>query len=145
MKVIRKMREADVPQVARLEVESFPDPWSEKSIEDSLEQTFSICLVAEADEEVTGYLIFYKNLDEGELLRIAVRRSSQRKGVGALLVKELELRCERAGIKRIMLDVRKSNIRAQKFYKKQGFVVDGARKHFYANPDEDAVLMSRRS
>lgn len=145
MKIIRKMLEADVPQIARMEIESFSDPWSEKSIGDSLDQTFSICLVAEADEKVIGYLIFYKNLDEGELLRIAVRRSSQRKGIGALLMKDLQLQCEKLGIKRIMLDVRKSNTRAQKFYKKQGFVVDGARKHFYANPEEDAVLMSRRS
>lgn len=144
MVTIRKMRETDVIRVGRLEIESFPDPWSEKSIEESLEQTFSYCLVAEMDERVVGYLIFYKNLDEGELLRIAVSREQQRTGVGAKLMDELKAYCATHHVKRIMLDVRKSNTRAKKFYKKQGFVVDGERKHFYANPDEAAVLMSHR-
>ena len=45
-------------------------------------------------------------------------------------------------ITRWLLDVRISNETAIHFYKAAGFVEDGVRKNFYANPPEDAILMS---
>lgn len=144
MVVVRTMAEQDVAQVACLEVESFSDPWSEQGILDSLHQTFSLCLVAEVDDQIAGYLLFYQNLDEGEILRIAVKHQKQRLGIGSLIIEKMNAFCEEKRIKRVMLDVRESNCRAREFYKKQGFVQDGMRKHFYTNPDENAILMSRR-
>ncbi|MDD3403660.1 MAG: ribosomal protein S18-alanine N-acetyltransferase [Hespellia sp.] len=144
MTEIRKMTPADVQGVHLLEEESFPDPWSEKSITESLEQSFSLCLAAEEEDILVGYLIFYRNLDEGEILRIAVKSDHRREGIGAQLIAGMRKYCEQKGIHRVMLDVRAGNTKAGKFYKKQGFVRDGMRKHFYANPDDDAVLMSRR-
>ncbi|MDD3363084.1 MAG: ribosomal protein S18-alanine N-acetyltransferase [Hespellia sp.] len=140
----RKMKAADIEQIVSLEAESFPDPWSETSITDSMEQNFSLCLVAEDERVVVGYLIFYRNLDEGEILRIAVKSDHRRAGVGTMLLGAMRTYCEQKGIKRVLLDVRSSNKNAKKFYKKQGFAQDGMRKHFYSKPDEDAILMSRR-
>ena len=42
------------------------------------------------------------------------------------------------------LKVRISNTGAQKFYELLGFKVEGIRKKFYGNPDENALLMMRR-
>ena len=42
-----------------------------------------------------------------------------------------------------MLDVRSGNEAAHKLYTSEGFTEDGIRKHFYSDPDEDAVLMSK--
>lgn len=142
--IIRTMNEKDLSEVVRLEVENFSDPWSEQSLKESMNQTFALCLVAEMKMEIVGCFIFYQSLDEGEILRIAVKKGYQHSGIGTALIKQMDSYCEQFKIRRVMLDVRKSNLKAIKFYKKQGFVPDGMRKHFYANPMEDAILMSRR-
>ena len=63
--------------------------------------------------------------------------------MGARLLLELEDLCELGGISRLLLDVRESNAPAIAFYKDYGFAEDGIRRRFYADPEEDAVLMSR--
>lgn len=138
------MEESDADCVARLEMNIFPDPWSEKSILESLSQEYSICLVLEDRDQVVGYLIFYQSFGEGEILRVAVEKKNQRQGAGTCLLDALDTFCVEKGITKVMLDVRESNQKARNFYKKKGFEEDGIRRNFYTSPNEDAVLMSRR-
>ena len=143
MFVIRKMKETDIAAVAQMEREIFPDPWSEQAIRDSYEQKQTLLLVAYEDSRPVGYLILYHALEDGEIARIAVIPEKRRQGVGARLLLELEDLCELGGISRLLLDVRESNAPAIAFYKDYGFAEDGIRRRFYADPEEDAVLMSR--
>ena len=138
------MEESDADCVARLEMNIFPDPWSEKSRLESLSQEYSICLVLEDRDQVVGYLIFYQSFGEGEILRVAVEKKNQRQGAGTCLLDALDTFCVEKGITKVMLDVRESNQKARNFYKKKGFEEDGIRRNFYTSPNEDAVLMSRR-
>ena len=50
--------------------------------------------------------------------------------------------CIASGATYITLEVRASNIPAQKLYEKYGFQVDGIRKKYYIDNQEDAILMS---
>ena len=143
MLVIRKMKETDIPAVARLEAEIFPDPWSERALMDSYRQKQTLLLVAYEDYQLIGYLIMYYALEDGEIARIAVIPRKRRQGVGARLLLELENLCEIWGITRLLLDVRESNGPAISFYTDYGFVQDGVRRRFYSDPVEDGVLMSR--
>ena len=52
--------------------------------------------------------------------------------------------CKASGIHRWMLDVRAGNDCAAALYRSFGFTEDGVRKNYYADPVEDAVLMSRQ-
>jgi len=45
--------------------------------------------------------------------------------------------------KEIFLEVRKSNHRAQAFYKKEKMAVIAERKAYYHDPVEDAIIMKR--
>ena len=54
MLVIRKMKEMDIPAVARLEAEIFPDPWSERALLDSYRQKRTLLLVAYEDQQLSG-------------------------------------------------------------------------------------------
>ena len=90
MLVIRKMKETDIPAVARLEAEIFPDPWSERALMDSYRQKQTLLLVAYEDHQLIGYLIMYYALEDGEIARIAVIPRKRRQGVGARLLLELE-------------------------------------------------------
>jgi ribosomal-protein-alanine N-acetyltransferase len=50
----------------------------------------------------------------------------------------------RADVREVLLEVRESNQAARAFYASLGFVDDGRRRGYYADPVEDAVLLRLR-
>ncbi len=143
MRSFRKMTEADIEAIVRLEADTFSDAWTVKGITETFQGNQSMITVAEEEGRVIGYCILYYVLDEGEIARIAVEKEMRKKGVGDGLLADAISYCEKMGLTRILLDVRESNENARRFYEKHGFLTDGIRKGFYEDPKEDAVLMSR--
>ena len=156
---IKKDQHQYISEIAALESDIFPDPWSEKSIRDTLEnpqaRIWAIisrqappCSCASTSPEhagkpqLLGYVIFYYVLDEGEIARIATSPQHRRQGVAVRLLEKMRAFSYEQNITRWLLDVRISNETAIRFYKAAGFAEDGVRKNFYANPPEDAILMS---
>ena len=140
---IRIAKEQEIEEIARLEQEIFPDPWSLKALRDTWNQKQAQILGAWLDGQMAGYVIVYFAADESEIARIAVDEKFRRQGVAGALLEGMERVLAGKGIVRLMLDVRKSNAAALRFYLSRGFKEDGVRKNFYTNPIEDAILMSR--
>ena len=140
---VRRMTMEDGAAVAEMEHQLFPDAWSEKSILETLEQTNTICLIAEKAGRTAGYLLAYTAADEQSSAAFAVVKELQRQGAARALLAELESVCGSEGIKKILLDVRSGNGAARALYTSTGFKEDGIRQRFYENPVEDAILMSR--
>ncbi len=140
---IRIAKEQEIEEIARLEQEIFPDPWSLTALRDTWNQKQAQILGAWLDGQMAGYVIVYFAADESEIARIAVDEKFRRQGVAGVLLDEMERVLAGKGIVRLMLDVRKSNAAALRFYLSRGFKEDGVRKNFYTNPIEDAILMSR--
>ena len=134
----------DSAAVAEMEQQIFSDPWSEKSVMETVQQKQSVCFAAEKAEHLLGYLLAYHAADEAEIARIAVQKEARRQGAAGKLMQALEHYCEEHKMEKLLLDVRESNEAARSFYTKNGFVEDGIRQGFYVNPSEDAVLMSRQ-
>lgn len=139
---IVKMTKEEIPSVARLEQEIFTDAWSAKGIEETLDSSQGEILVARWRGHVIGYGILYCVAEEGELVRIAVAEEARANGVGHRLLEAIFQTCRQQGAERIFLEVRESNEIARRFYERHGFSVDGRRRRFYQNPEEDAILMS---
>jgi ribosomal-protein-alanine N-acetyltransferase len=93
---------------------------------------------------VTGLAVASVLPPEAELETIAVAAEGQRRGLGSLLLESVakELRSEK--VSRLILEVRASNHAALRFYRTQGFEETGRRPRYYADPEEDAVLMELR-
>ena len=140
---IRIAKEQEIEEIARLEQEIFPDPWSLTALRDTWNQKQAQILGGWLDGQMAGYVIVYFAADESEIARIAVDEKFRRQGVAGALLDEMERVLAGKGIARLMLDVRKSNAAALRFYLSRGFKEDGVRKNFYTNPIEDAILMSR--
>ena len=140
---VRRMTMEDGAAVAEMEHQLFSDAWSEKSILETLDQTNTICLIAEKAGRTAGYLLAYTAADEAKIARIAVVKELQRQGAARALLTELESVCGSEGIKKILLDVRSGNSAARALYENAGFKEDGIRQRFYEDPVEDAILMSR--
>lgn len=142
--IVRELKVEDSAAVAEMEQQIFSNPWSEKSVMETVQQKQSVCFAAEKAGHILGYLLVYHAADEAEIARIAVQKEARRQGAAGKLMQALEHYCEEHKMEKLLLDVRESNEAARSFYTKNGFVEDGIRQGFYTNPSEDAVLMSRQ-
>ncbi|WP_353684254.1 ribosomal protein S18-alanine N-acetyltransferase [Thermodesulfovibrio sp. 3907-1M] len=138
--IIRKLKEEDFPAVIEISKQSFSLPWSLKSFISELLNPQSILKVAEFNEEIAGYIVLRKILDEAELLSIAVKPELRRRGIATELIRNVMDEIKHS-VKSCFLEVRISNTQAISFYEKMGFKKVGVRKKYYVLPEEDAVIM----
>ncbi len=76
-----------------------------------------------------------------ELYNFAVAKKYQNKGVGEKLLSKFTEVAKNNRIALIWLEVRKSNINAIRFYRKNNFCASYQRKNYYNNPVEDGIVM----
>ena len=162
---IRQMRPEDAAAAAEIEQRSFSEPWSEQGFLEALNNPNTWCIKVvpaemypadnersrqpEGSEEghvlhrlLVGYCILYLAANEAEIAVIAVAGSYRGRGIADAMLTYVKEQMPARGIRRILLDVRPSNLAARALYEKHGFLMDGLRKNFYRDPKEDAVLMS---
>ena len=80
-------------------------------------------------------------LDEVHLLNITVSPAHQRQGWARMLLDALALWSRGKNAQWIWLEVRESNIAAQKAYLTCGFASEGIRPNYYEDNHENAVIM----
>lgn len=139
------MDRSHIPQIAALERECFPDPWSESLLEDALFDPQASFIVAQDSEEegnVLGYAGLHAILDEGYIDNVAVHPDARRHGVASALL-DVFCRFGEVNLAFLTLEVRKSNTAAIALYEKHGFRWAGLRPGYYQHPREDAVIMTR--
>ncbi|MCI8635410.1 MAG: ribosomal protein S18-alanine N-acetyltransferase [Eubacterium sp.] len=140
---IRKMTEADLDQAASIAAGSFSQPWDRQGFAEALPLENACFLVSVKYDVVLGYCGLYMAADEGEIINVAVRSDSQRKGIADQLMRSILAEGRAYGVRRFFLEVRVSNQAAICLYEKHGFVRQGVRKDFYILPKEDAYIMNR--
>lgn len=138
---IGDLREEDLPEVAAIELASSPTPWTEGLFFNELRRPRSLAKAARTEGRVIGYVFANWVLDEGNILSFAVHPEFRRKGVGSTLVKEILEALLAEGCAAVYLEVRASNIAAQRLYERMGFRTFGIRKGYYRSPDEDGLIM----
>lgn len=137
---IRPMRESDFSEVLRIEREVFADPWPLEAFNIlPQERSWVLCL----DGILRGYIMFHLILDEAIILNFAIDADFWRQGWGELLLQHSLKTLLAEGASKIFLEVRESNLAAQKLYEKHGFINLGVRRDYYKNPSEDAIVMVR--
>jgi [ribosomal protein S18]-alanine N-acetyltransferase len=148
--LLRPMREADLDQVMAIAAQLKDAPhWPRATYLSALDRGATprrIALVAESSEAgaVMGFAVACLLPSEAELESIAVPEAAQRQGIGRELVSTLIEELKAARVLEVFLEVRASNVRALAFYRSQGWFESGRRSRYYADPEEDAVLMSLR-
>ncbi len=138
---VRAMRLADLDEVMVIERRSFSAPWEESTFRGLMRRPSAALLVAETDDELTGYSVMWFAADEGELGDIAVVPERRGEGIGRRLLRESISVAASRGTRSLYLEVRESNDVARRLYEKVGFNVVGVRKQYYTEPVEDAIVM----
>ncbi|MCI8600628.1 MAG: ribosomal protein S18-alanine N-acetyltransferase [Oscillospiraceae bacterium] len=138
---IRQSTETDVPQLRLLEERCFADPWSQRSLRDTIREDRCFFLSALENGRICGYLNTTYVLDELNIHRVCVLPEYRRIGVGTAMMTRLMEFCRREGLRQVFLEVRKSNLNAQRLYKRFGFTAVGERANFYQHPTEPGFVM----
>lgn len=140
----------DLPQVFAIAAANPSAPqWTLAQFEEILSASTSavtrVMLVATEKAAVVGFAVVSAVTAvypvEAELESIAVATAWHRRGVGRALMEHILLWAKSLKAEELRLEVRVSNIVAQKLYEAIGFKLCGMRPKYYANPVEDAVCM----
>lgn len=139
---IKKATAADAAAIASLEEVTFSNPYSVASTKDMLDSAIHPSFVAyDEDGNLLGYLLGQMISPEGDLLRIAVRATARRSGIGRALIEAFLSHLKENGCQVCFLDVREHNTPAQALYSSYGFTPFDRRKGYYHLPTEDAIVM----
>ena len=138
---IRAMWPADIPDVMRIERQSFGMPWQESTFRALMRRPSVSLLTAEADGVVVGFAVLWFSADEGELGDLAVDPEQRGRGIGRTLLDRSIEEARLRGAGTLYLEVRESNEAARLLYESAGFETVGRRTGYYSGPREDACVM----
>ncbi len=141
---IRLLEIQDIKKVVELEETYLFETLGEEMLKSELARADQATIegvrfyVITLDSQVIGYIGRSYFLEEAEVLNFVIDGAFQHQGFGQLLFDYMIQ--EMPGLKKITLEVRKSNQNAINFYKKNGFQEIFVRKAYYKN-GEDAILL----
>ncbi len=128
--------------MAALEALVFADAWDASRFAALLAQDRFLAVGAARGTELGGYVTAYSIEGEAEIVNVAVRSDLRGRGLGARLMRFFLERARAAGMTRVFLEVRAGNVAALALYARAGFVRAGARKRYYADSGEDALILA---
>ncbi len=140
---IAPMTVADIPGVQAIERASFPVPWPAYAFRQELETNrLAHYLVVRSGPRIVAYGGLWMMVGEAHVTSFAVDPAWRRRGVGMRLMLALaEVAIER-GADTLTLEVRLSNDGARALYARAGFRPVGIRPRYYADNNEDALIMT---
>lgn len=131
-----KISNKHLSQIISIENSCFQNPWTMDHFlsEISNPNSINIC-IQYLKYNIIGYCFNYVILGDMHITNLCIHPSHQNKRLGNKLLKLLISLAIKNHIKRILLEVRESNINAIKLYEGSGFIYDCYRNNFYSNGD----------
>lgn len=141
---IRWMIRRDMPEVLRIEQDSYDYPWSEEDFLRCLRQRNCIGMVAEHGEKVVGFMIYELHKTKLHILNFAVHVEHRKLRVGMQMVQKLISKLSSHRRNSITLEVRETSLVSQIFFRESGFRAVRVAREFYEDTGEDAYVMQYR-
>ena len=138
----RSMVPDDLDEVMAIESASFRHPWSSRFFLEELQAPCARSILVQVGDKIVGYALFWLLPDEVDIHNIAVHAEFRRRGLGQALLRQVVDQARSRDSSRVTLEVRVSNIPAQKLYESVGFLTKGLRKGYYSDDGEDALIMA---
>ena len=91
---------------------------------------------------VVGICAFQIVIDEAQINFFVVNQKYREKGFGSYLMKYLIKQCEKLNLKKLSLEVSRTNEIADKFYSRFDFITVGIRRNYYKD-GSDALLKEK--
>ena len=130
---IRRMTEADLPEVETTDAASFDTLWQNPL--ETIRKAFGQALyatVAENEHGIIGYQLSTGGGQRAHLARLAVHPAVQGKGAGRALLSDLFRYITYAGLARLSVNTQSDNQASLSLYQRMGFVRTGEEYPVYA-------------
>ena len=142
------LHEGLLDELLLIENASYSNPWTQGNFLDSISTGYScqvLLMGSEPEAAIAGYYIAMPGYEEAHLLNITVAPACRGQGVAVLMLHQLCLWARAQNLDYLWLEVRRSNLRAQKLYKDYGMQQVGERKAYYPTDEggyEDALVLT---
>lgn len=144
----RNMQEADVPHILRIERQMYEFPWSETVFRDCLRAGYHCQILTIPDQgDILGYGVMAAAVGEAHILNLCVSQPYQGKGWAQHILQHLLHLARTAAAQIVFLEVRTSNVAAQRLYTISGFCEIGLRNAYYpaaGQRREDALVLAKQ-
>src|SRR5699024_238881 len=139
--IIRSMETNDLDPVMVVETATYSTPWTRDILyQEITHNPHAYYFVAEWKHKVIGYAGVWIVMDDAQITNIAIHPDYRGRKFGDTLFRYVMQCAIQKRAKRVSLEVRESNIAAQRVYRKCGLVAVGIRKDDSAD-QEDAIIM----
>lgn len=133
----------DLKTILEIEHKVHTAPWSEENFKSELAKPYSHTLLLtddETDSKIAGYIVFWI-MEDAQILNVAVDLPYRGLGFAKKMIRQAITQAAKDGLKRMTLEVRKTNQPAIQLYQNIGFGITHVRRGFYTN-GEDAYHMT---
>jgi ribosomal-protein-alanine N-acetyltransferase len=141
---LRPLHPAGIGALLAIENACYEFPWSRGNFIDSLAAGYLVQGLYRC-ERLLGYHVAMRGVRELHLLNITVAPAEQHHGLARFMLDALARHGAENGARKLWLEVRAGNLRAQEVYRRYGFEQVGLRKGYYPaarGRREDALVMS---
>lgn len=138
--IIRRMNHSDLDGVFEVDQNCFNHNWSRESYEKEMDNLLAIYAIAESEGKIIGFGGFWRVIDEAQITNIGVLETYRRTGVGEKILDKLCQFASQEGCEKMTLEVREDNLPAIAFYKKNLFVQEGIRHHYYGQNQHGLIM-----
>ncbi|HEX3742875.1 MAG TPA: N-acetyltransferase [Bryobacteraceae bacterium] len=136
---VRLFRPADLDRILQIEHASFGEyAWDRNLFADYYHKCGRLFLVAVKDRNICGYILTCTGgrTDSAELVSLAVDPKDRGRGIATLLMDSTLRRLRRAGIPRVFLMVKVTNLTAIRFYERYDFCKGRLVRGYYEDGED---------
>jgi len=140
---VEPMRLADLDAVMAIEGASFRTPMTAQALLEEMGREWAHIEVVRdrARRIVVAFTNYWLVADEVHLLNLATHPEARRAGHASRLLAHIIEMGRRRECRFVTLEVRRSNAAAVRLYRRFGFRAVGVRPNYYAEDQEDAIVM----
>ncbi|MGX7204015.1 ribosomal protein S18-alanine N-acetyltransferase [Enterococcus pingfangensis] len=143
--LMRKIIDRDIKELIALERDVYfgETPWTKSAFLSEIHSPIPhlyICIVTK-QAEIAGFIGSRLIGNDTHITNIAVGTAFQNRGMGKLLIDEVENFAIMNDCATLSLEVRLSNTDAQRLYRRLGFSARNIQKNYYTEDNEDALDM----
>lgn len=132
--ILRDLKKEDIPQLARIEKLSYPDPWQPRYFQFLVGMENPAWGVWDG-ERLAGFIIAIWEQEWGEndlhIVNLAVDPDYRRRGVARFLLEQMLAYARQIRVARVYLEVRMNNQPAIDLYQKCGFMITRRLEKYY--------------
>lgn len=139
---IETMTDSHLAEITQIESLSFPSTWPQNAFRNEIhDNKLAHYFVGIVAGRAIAYGGIWVILEDSHITTIAVHPDYRGKKYGEIMLLHLLDETIKHGASWITLEVRESNIAAQRLYRKYGFTIVSTRRGYYSDNNENALVM----